>query len=204
MHDASAPYYLNKAMLCSGGVINGLNGDFGVGGYEGGYEVTWISNANGINDGGMVVGQVHTLQGYHGFLYINGKMVDLNSLAGGGQWTITEATGINNNGQIAAYGYRNDFPSSVRGLLLTPIADEMPVVHAGGNQDVWLPNVATLSGSVSDDGLPNPPGAITVIHWSVVGGPGTVTFGDASSPTSTATFSTIGLYTLRLSPAIRS
>jgi hypothetical protein len=50
---------------------------------------------------------------------------------------------------------------------------------------------------VTDDGLPNPPGAVTTT-WSKVSGPGTVTFGNASARATTATFSTAGSYTLRL------
>jgi hypothetical protein len=51
---------------------------------------------------------------------------------------------------------------------------------------------------VSDDGLPNPPGAFTTT-WSKVSGPGTVTFGNTSALQTTASFSTSGSYTLRLS-----
>jgi K319-like protein len=62
---------------------------------------------------------------------------------------------------------------------------------------VTLPNAASLNGSVSDDGLPNPPGAVTTT-WSVVSGPGTVTFGDAGAVVTTASFSAAGTYVLRL------
>jgi hypothetical protein len=72
-----------------------------------------------------------------------------------------------------------------------------PVVNAGTDQTITFPAVATLVGSASDDGLPDPPDTLT-ITWSKVSGPGTVTFGDASDPTTTATFSTVGVYVLRL------
>jgi hypothetical protein len=48
-----------------------------------------------------------------------------------------------------------------------------------------------------DDGLPNPPGGLTTT-WSTVSGPGTVTFADASAPSTTASFSARGTYVLRL------
>jgi hypothetical protein len=72
-----------------------------------------------------------------------------------------------------------------------------PVVNAGTNQTITFPAVATLVGSATDDGLPDPPDTLT-ITWTKVSGPGTVTFGDASDPTTTATFSTVGVYVLRL------
>ncbi|MGZ8181627.1 MAG: putative Ig domain-containing protein [Methylobacter sp.] len=54
-----------------------------------------------------------------------------------------------------------------------------------------------LNGTVTDDGLPNPPGTVTTA-WSKVSGPGTVTFGNAAAVDTTATFNAEGSYTLRL------
>ena len=75
--------------------------------------------------------------------------------------------------------------------------NQPPTVNAGPDQTVILPNSATLSGTASDDGLPNPPGTVTTT-WSQFSGPGTVTFGDASSLSTTASFSASGTYVLRL------
>lgn len=72
-----------------------------------------------------------------------------------------------------------------------------PAADAGADQQVTLPNDATLSGSTSDDGMPDPPGAVTTT-WSQVSGPQTVEFADASSPTTTVTFFEAGVYVLRL------
>ena len=72
-----------------------------------------------------------------------------------------------------------------------------PVVNAGPDQTITLPSNASLDGTVSDDGLPNPPGTVTTA-WSKVSGPGTVTFGNASAVDTTASFSVAGSYTLRL------
>lgn len=72
-----------------------------------------------------------------------------------------------------------------------------PLVNAGADQTVTLPASATLAGTVSDDGLPNPPGAVTVI-WSVIDGPGTVSFANPNSVSTTASFSAAGVYVLRL------
>jgi hypothetical protein len=75
--------------------------------------------------------------------------------------------------------------------------NQAPTVNAGSDQTITLPNSAPLSGTASDDGLPNPPGTLTTT-WSVVSGPGTVTFGDPSALSTTASFSDPGTYVLRL------
>ena len=72
-----------------------------------------------------------------------------------------------------------------------------PVVDAGIDQTIILPSGASLDGTVSDDGLPNPPAAVTTT-WSMTSGPGTVTFGNANAVDTTATFSVDGIYVLRL------
>jgi hypothetical protein len=72
-----------------------------------------------------------------------------------------------------------------------------PVVNAGYNQSVTLPASASLYGSVTDDGLPTPPGAVTVT-WSKISGPGNVSFGNPNSAATTASFSSEGDYVLRL------
>ena len=75
--------------------------------------------------------------------------------------------------------------------------NQPPVVNAGVDQTITWPNPAELAGSATDDGLPLPP-TLTYI-WSKFDGPGNVTFVDPSNPATSATFSTPGSYTLRLS-----
>jgi PKD repeat protein len=75
--------------------------------------------------------------------------------------------------------------------------NQPPVVNAGSNQTITLPAAASLNGTVTDDGLPNPPGTVTVT-WSKVSGPGTVTFANLAAKVTTATFSTAGTYVLKL------
>jgi hypothetical protein len=75
--------------------------------------------------------------------------------------------------------------------------NQPPVVSAGADQTITLPAVANLSGTASDDGLPNPPGKLT-LTWSMVSGALPVSFADASAASTTATFFTPGSYTLRL------
>jgi hypothetical protein len=76
-------------------------------------------------------------------------------------------------------------------------ANQAPVVNAGPDQTITLPSSANLSGTATDDGLPNPPGTLS-ISWSKVSGPGTVTFGNGSLLSTTAKFSKAGNYILRL------
>ena len=76
--------------------------------------------------------------------------------------------------------------------------NQPPVVAAGADITITLPAAAALNGSVSDDGLPNPPATVTTA-WSKQSGPGTVTFGNAGAPATSATFSQSGTYVLRLS-----
>jgi hypothetical protein len=84
----------------------------------------------------------------------------------------------------------------VIGVMPAPV-NRAPVVNAGADQTITLPAVANLVGTVTDDGLPNPPGAV-VTTWSKVSGPGAVTFGDPMALSTTATFTTAGSYVLRL------
>jgi probable HAF family extracellular repeat protein len=81
------------------------------------------SQANAINDSGEIVGESGTgMTGPHAFLYIGGTMLDLNSLINPSLgWTILDATGINDSGQIVAYGFQNQTETDA--LLLTPIPE---------------------------------------------------------------------------------
>ena len=72
-----------------------------------------------------------------------------------------------------------------------------PVVDAGPNRTITLPAGAALDGTVSDDGLPNPPGAVTTT-WSMGSGPGAVTFQNGSQVDTQASFTLAGTYMLRL------
>lgn len=72
-----------------------------------------------------------------------------------------------------------------------------PVVNAGADLSVFFNTTANLLGTVTDDGLPNPPSRVTTT-WSKVSGPGNVTFTDKSALGTLASFTLPGTYTLRL------
>lgn len=78
-----------------------------------------------------------------------------------------------------------------------PPSNVAPIVAAGTNQTITLPITASLDGTVSDDGLPDPPGSVTST-WTKVSGPGTVTFANASAVDTSASFSLAGVYVLQL------
>jgi RHS repeat-associated protein len=75
-------------------------------------------------------------------------------------------------------------------------ANAAPVVNAGADRSITLPNTLTLNGTVSDDGLPA--GGTLSTFWSQLSGPGIVTFNDPNSPVTGAVFPVAGTYTLRL------
>ena len=113
-------------------------------------------------------------------------------------FTSTDPTGI-----WYAYGtYQDssqvwhDAPNVNFTVQAASVVNQAPVVSAGANQTITLPSTATLSGTATDDGLPS--GTLTTT-WSMSSGPGTVTFGNVSALSTTASFTTAGTYLLQLS-----
>jgi len=88
----------------------------------------------------------------------------------------------------------DSFLSGSNDLFVT--VDAPPVVNAGPTMTNTFPGTIILPGSASDDGLPAN-GTLKVV-WGKISGPGTVVFGNAAATNSTATFSTNGVYVLRL------
>ena len=78
-----------------------------------------------------------------------------------------------------------------------PVANQPPQVNAGVDQTIQLPAAANLAGTASDDSQPASPGAVTT-NWSRISGPGSVSFANAASRNTTASFSAAGTYVLRL------
>ncbi|HEX6921622.1 MAG TPA: hypothetical protein VF314_15500, partial [Actinomycetes bacterium] len=116
------------------------------------------------------------------------------SAGGSGQNLYVVDRRVDNNSNSS----ENDGLMYEMSAVLPPVGNVAPSVSAGPDVSVTQPNAATLAGSVTDDGLPNPPGTVTS-QWSMVSGPGSVTFANPGSPTTTATFGTPGTYVLRLS-----
>jgi RHS repeat-associated protein len=102
----------------------------------------------------------------------------------------------------ATGGYSATAPLSASGRFIMQLVafreaqNQAPVVNAGSNQTIALPtNSVTLNGTATDDGLPN---HTLTIAWSMVSGPGTVTFSSPSTAVTQATFSAPGTYVLKL------
>ena len=131
-----------------------------------------------------------------------GKYPDGTALPKGAVVTTSSATGnvyyyeITSGEFDTMYtAYSNMFACQI---LITD--NRRPVVNVGIEPDNYQPNnTANLDGTVTDDGRPNPPGALTTT-WTKESGPGTVTFGDANAVDTTATFQNgaFGIYVLRL------
>ncbi len=118
-------------------------------------------------------------------------------------WTLTHQQGSTapTSGSLLLLAHHVDATFgavSVTPLGSSPPSNTPPTVGAGPDAAATTGVAATLAGSVSDDGLPDPPGTLSV-GWTKVSGPGTATFTDATSPTSQATFDTAGDYVLQLS-----
>jgi hypothetical protein len=87
-------------------------------------------------------------------------------------------------------------------LVFTVVpSNAAPSVEAGSNRTVKKPRTGNwqvnLAGSATDDGLPNPPGALTYA-WTKTSGPGTVTFSPSTAAASTASGALTGTYVLKL------
>src|SRR5678815_923367 len=125
-------------------------------------------------------------------------------VSGPGTLTFADATSLNTSATFVDAGdYVLELKVSDGQLFSTDTItitviprNQAPAVEAGPDQEIELPNSATLNGSVTDDALPR--GATVTVNWSVVSGPGNVTFADASAATTTATFSAPGTYILKL------
>ena len=83
------------------------------------------------------------------------------------------------------------------GLIGPSAGNTAPVVNAGADQSLASTGTSTLSGTATDDGNPIPPGQLTTT-WSLISGPGPVTFGTPNALSTSATFTVAGVHTIRL------
>ncbi len=175
------------ALLPANGQAYGIN-NLGVvvGSFEGGYgpppiEGSVQGSISSSSSSGSYLGSYSDgyTSGYNGFVYMSGGL----SIS---QYTQLQA--INNAGQIIFNTLGDYFGASLVRI------NQPPRVDAGKDQTVALAGGVSLSGSISDDGS----SSIGGVLWQQVSGPGTVTFAESNSPSTTATFSTTGTYVLRL------
>lgn len=76
------------------------------------------------------------------------------------------------------------------------VINQAPQVNVGGGRNIDFAGPINIDATVTDDGLPLPP-ALTMA-WTKISGPGDVTFGSPTSADTSVSFSTPGLYVLRL------
>jgi PKD repeat protein len=93
-------------------------------------------------------------------------------------------------------GGRGRIRARFLGFVHSEEANRPPTVDAGSDQTAWLGEPIEIEGTAHDDGLP--PGATLSIAWSLVAGPGTVTFGSAGALCTEVSFDLPGIYRLRL------
>ncbi len=85
----------------------------------------------------------------------------------------------------------------VGAAIQLPPTNFAPVVNAGTNFTIQLTATANLTGTVTDDGMPNPPGLVTN-WWTFVSGPGTPVLTNSTNATAFATFTNSGAFVFRL------
>jgi len=78
-----------------------------------------------------------------------------------------------------------------------PLANLAPVVNVGPNLTAVRNQPLAISGVASDDGK-LAGSALLAVRWNKLSGPGTVTFGDDEAASTTAQFSVVGNYLLRM------
>jgi probable HAF family extracellular repeat protein len=86
---------------------------------------------NAVNDLGQVVGYAYVAGNENGFIYSNGVMQNLNDLIDPALgWTINDATGINDAGQIVAYAQNINDPNLLDTVILTPLPEpeDLPII----------------------------------------------------------------------------
>lgn len=136
-----------------------------------------ITNVSFYADGVLIGTNLHSPSPY-GMTWLNVPL---------GNYVLT-ATATDTNGAMG---------TSANVAVTVDQTNQPPFVYAGPTQITNMPT-AQLSGLVSDDGLPS---NFLSVAWSQISGPvnGTVTFGNSNQPSTTATFTTNGVFVLQLS-----
>ncbi len=127
--------------------------------------------------------------------------IDTTLLADGWHTMAVVSTGPDGSSSDCSYCLPSttNFPSGVAKIWFyvqnAPPTNQPPYVDAGDDQAIFLGSSAALVGSVFDDGLPD---SIVTAEWLVDSGPGSVTFADPFAVQTSASFSDLGVYVLRL------
>lgn len=114
-----------------------------------------------------------------------------------GAWSIADFPLTVGNNVITAVATDNAGNQASASINVTRIVNQPPVANAGSDRTIELPNTAILVGSASDDGYPI--GSTLSYSWSKIAGDGNVSFTNPNNLQTNASFSTSGVYLLRLS-----
>jgi hypothetical protein len=154
-------------------------------------------------------------------IYLNGKEVHRENMPSGAISSSTAASSAIGGGDESAYfttaldpadlvegdnviaveihqssGGSTDLSFDLELTGLANFSNQPPIANAGADLAITLPGTAELNGIAGDDGLPNPPGVFSST-WTILSGPGNVTFANGSDLKTTASFSQAGEYVLR-------
>jgi hypothetical protein len=106
---------------------------------------------------------------------------------------------VSNGGGSATLRFlANGLPIWINTSSMTNSQNFAPYVDVGSDQVMFLNQTLSLSAAVIDDGLPNPPGRVTLL-WSVVEGPLAPVITMPTAAATSVRFALEGRYTLRLS-----
>ncbi|WEK53722.1 MAG: DUF5695 domain-containing protein [Candidatus Cohnella colombiensis] len=108
---------------------------------------------------------------------------------------VGSVTAVNNVNTVVTLSIGTAATYDIKLQQGTPPANTAPVVNAGTNGTFTLPAAVVLAGTATDDGQPS--GTLTTT-WTLISGPGTVSFANANSVNTTATVSVAGAYVFRL------
>ncbi|MEI7706310.1 MAG: LamG-like jellyroll fold domain-containing protein, partial [Deltaproteobacteria bacterium] len=177
--------------------------------YSGGTAKTFAASSPAFNDGNWhlvtLVNYNKTGTWYFRFYYDSGSSyVEMPTGAGGvtaGLLRVGSLSGGSNSwgGQLDDFRIYNRALSQaeVGDLYAADPAGFAPIVAISAPAFAVAGSPVALDGTVTDDGLPNPPASVTTL-WEKASGPGNVIFGNATSVDTTATADTAGTYLLRL------
>jgi probable HAF family extracellular repeat protein len=164
-------------------------------------------SAIGINNNGQVVGEAFVSTGnYRAFLYSGGTMYDLNNLINpSSQWTLEEATAINDKGQIVGYGINPSHYADA--FLLTPTPAPATIALLGASNATIITGgtgtlgmlVANTSGSGANNlnyTLSAAAQSGTAVLGLISPGSGSLAPGNTDANTVSATSTSLGINTI--------
>lgn len=104
---------------------------------------------------------------------------------------------VDGDGTRTAEAFDGDADGAPQLTITYTLENSAPVVSTSNDLTVTLGELAFISGTVNDDGIPSNNG-IPDTEWTVAEGPSGASFDDASSLSTTVNFDSIGVYTLVL------